>query len=135
MTRIELFNKWIERSKTRATWKNTEDPLKHKAPEAEGLYLVGSTHFNPLTDEKIYIVKVGKAKNLKKRIRDYNGTNPLMFHIDYLQKPQECKISENFCHSVLYAIGDDIENCHEWFKVSEADYKEICKLGFMYFVK
>lgn len=114
-------------------WKNEANPLKFKAPIDSGLYLVGSTHFNPHTKEEIYLIKVGTSKNLQRRMNDYKGSNPLMFHIAFLPHKQQTH-SEKFYHYWLSMICQgQVEGCAEWFKVSKTNYLLICEKGFNFF--
>jgi hypothetical protein len=113
-------------------WINEDNPLKFTAPEKEGLYMVGSTNFNPITDEKLYFIKIGQAKNLKSRMKNYQGTNPLMYHIAYNTSPN---YSEQCCHNLLqtFAQCPKVEGCNEWFKVNREQYLFICEQGFKIF--
>ena len=52
-------------------------------PHKNGLYLLGQTFFNPITDEKFYWVKVGTATDLKRRRSDYNTHTAMIWDIDY----------------------------------------------------
>lgn len=114
---------------------NEANPLRFSAPESEGLYLVGSTNFNPFTHEEIYLVKVGKSYNLQRRMKDYLTTNPGMFHIDFCTIPRSMVgKSEWQCHAILYAVcKGKVEKSEEWVRVSREVYLEICEKGFKYF--
>ena len=59
-------------TKVGAKAKTFEDGINYEVPAEKGLYFIGETHFNPITDEKYYWVKVGKASNLKNRMKSYN---------------------------------------------------------------
>jgi len=113
-----------------------KDKYEHLCPEEEcGLYLVGSTYFDPLTMELYYWIKVGMSTNLKKRIKNYHTENPMIFVADLM----ECDSfnvydMEHDCHialsDVAYGIAQDTV---EWFIVDRETYLEICKKGFRYF--
>lgn len=130
------MRKFLETTLNTGFWKNDGDPLRFSAPEENGLYLVGSTHFNPFTKEEFYLVKVGTSKNLNKRMKQYKGTNPLMFHIDYYPTNNTLPLYECDCHMVLYENCEGIiEGCDEWVKVSRDTYLEICEKKFNYFLE
>jgi len=68
MERYEVIKKHMDilRDIDELRWKNTNNPKRYDAPSASGLYLISNTLFNPQTEEKIYIVKVGVSQNLEK---------------------------------------------------------------------
>ena len=114
-------------------WINEENPLKFNAPDKAGLYLVGSTNFNPITKEELYFVKIGEAKSiLKNRMKNYQGMNPLMYHIDY-DTTSGC--SDKVFHNLLkmYLHCPRVEGSNEWFKINREQYLFICELGFKVF--
>lgn len=116
-------------------FENFANKLRFAAPKENGLYLIGNTIFNPLTDEKFYLVKVGTSKNLKGRMANYKTQNPLMFHIDYHVATDDFEdISEKECHMILLEnCISRIEKVDEWFIVSREKYFEICDKGFNFF--
>jgi len=112
------------------------DNYHHVRPDEDcGLYLVGSTHFDPHTMMQYYWIKVGMSTNLKKRIKSYHTENPMVFVADTMI----CDISdvgamENDCHIALSDVAYGIaEDTIEWFIVSRETYLEICREGFRYF--
>lgn len=134
----------MEWKKLRAMYENTPiyrneaDPLRFSAPDDGGLYLIGSTHFNPFTEEKIYLIKVGRSDvSLSRRMRDYRTENPMMFHIAFNALPKQViRENERTCHAILYSICEGLmENSEEWVKVSGETYLEICEKGFQYFAE
>lgn len=102
-----------------------------------GLYLVGTCIFNPTNeDEKYYWIKVGKAQDFGKRMRDYNPHNPMLWKGDFL--PCEDKklrhYLEKICHDVLRVEGIGKHSiASEWFEVSKTTYLKICNEGFNFF--
>lgn len=112
-------------------WINENDPMRLASPCNKGLYLIGNTLFNPHTEEKIYIIKVGTSSNLNNRMRSYRTDNPLLFHIDFIIADLAL---EPLFHLALYKNGGQfLEGCDEWFKVSEEMYFDICTKGFQFF--
>jgi hypothetical protein len=100
-----------------------------------GLYLIGTTTFNPYTDEKYYWIKVGVSTNLKNRIRQYKPRNPAVFVIDTeLMDRSEIYGAEKYCQCWLMenAIAKAKES-EEWFLVNRKTYLEINEKGFKFF--
>lgn len=115
-------------------FENEEDPLRFTPPQKPGLYLVGSTHFNPYTKEEFYLIKVGTSKNICQRMKSYKGVNPLMFHIDYATTEKYPNLTEYDCHTILFSICENrIDGCDEWVKVSRETYLQICEKKFNFF--
>ena len=107
-----------------------DDGINYDAPNEKGLYFVGETHFNPLTNEKFYWVKIGKATNLKNRMKGYNVSNPMLYRIDFSNEYD--KEEEYHVKLMEKAIAKCNHNT-EWFLVSEENYLEMCEKGFNYF--
>lgn len=110
---------------------NFEDGIDYTTPDNGGLYFIGETHFDPITKETFYWVKIGKADNLVERMRQYNTCNPMLWRIDYKIGAQN---KEKFYHSLLFSKA--LATCNhnrEWFLVSEKTYLEMCDKGFEYF--
>lgn len=130
-TKMSIIHKTLAELSQTPVFINEADPLRFSAPKEEGLYLISNTLFNPYTNERIYLVKVGSSGNLYQRMRTYRTMNPCMFHIGYDTTKQ---LSELLCHLILYtnAIGV-AENTDEWIRVTEETYFEICSKGFEYF--
>lgn len=119
----------VRRSANR--WINEENPMRLAAPCEKGLYLIGNTLFNPHTEEKIYVIKVGTSSNLYNRMKGYRTDNPMIFHIDFIL---EDLALEPLYHLALYKSGGQfMDGCDEWFKVSEEIYLDICEEGFQFF--
>ena len=108
-----------------------EDGINYDAPNYKGLYLVGSTRFNPYTDEKFYLVKIGKSnRSLSERMREYNTHNPLMWRIDFRRNPNlEQRYQAKLKKVAIASIG----HCNEWYAVDRETYLAICEKGFSYF--
>ena len=112
------------------TRKIFDDGIDYECYDVKGLYFVGETHFNPITDEKFYWVKIGKAKNLKERMRSYNTHNPMLYRIDYSADYNK----EEWYHNKLAEKA--IAKCNhseEWFLVDRKTYLEMCEKGFKFF--
>lgn len=115
---------------------NESNPLGLDVPNISGLYLIGNTAFNPITQEKQYWVKVGQASDLYGTFRKrYRCTNPCVFNIDfYTYDQQHININEYACHEKLLSICEALRaGTEEWFLVSEQIYMEICEKKFAYF--
>lgn len=121
------YKKFIRKGTIKETF---DDKINYNTPKMKGLYFVGETHFNPLTDEKYYWVKIGKAANLAERMRTYNTHNPMLFRIDYSSEYEK----EEYYHVKL--IEKAIARCNhneEWFLVDRETYLGMCEKGFSYF--
>ena len=113
-----------------------DDGINYDAPEYCGLYLIGETHFNPITNETFYWVKEGKANNIKKRLADYNTHCPMLYRIDF----KKC-FNEREAYRVEAQYQAKLKECaiasnnhnKEWFLVDRNTYLEICAKGFNYF--
>ena len=117
-------------TKVGAKAKTFEDGINYEVPAEKGLYFIGETHFNPITDEKYYWVKVGKASNLKNRMKSYNTHNPMMWRIGFNNEYDK----EEYYHEQLQKVA--IAKCNhneEWFLVDRITYLEMCEKGFSYF--
>lgn len=109
--------------------------------KASGLYFIGTTTFNPYTDEKYYWVKVGLSSCLSQRMRSYATQTPTTFYIDFLEiaKEDDYRALERCCHALLeiYSSIGDADNrargSKEWYQVSKEEYLKISELGFKYF--
>ena len=111
--------------------KKFDDGINYDAPTYKGLYLIGGTRFNPFTDEKIYLLKVGKCSNsLDRRMKDYNTHNPLMWRIDFRRTP--CLETEYQKKLEKIALAK-VNHAHEWYVVSREIYLEVCEKGFEFF--
>lgn len=107
-----------------------DDGIDYDAPDEPGLYFIGETHFNPKTDEKYYWVKVGKARSLKNRMKQYNTCNPMLWRIGFSKEYDK----EEHYHQLLANVA--IAKCNhneEWFLVNRETYLEMCEKGFSYF--
>ena len=114
---------------------NVNDPKRYSAPKANGVYLIGNTLFNPHTNEQYYLVKVGESSNLYNRMKSYRTTNPMVFHIDFLETPHFTML-ERQCHVLMFKNGFVLnKDTSEWFLVDRETYLEICEKGFKYFTE
>lgn len=108
----------------------------HPVESDSGLYLIGSTYFDPKHPDRLYYwIKVGLSSNLEKRIKGYRSHNPMVWVADTITfDVMEMGQMEQYCHIMLsdiaYGIARDTE---EWFIVTAEQYNEICSKGFSYF--
>ena len=134
---------------------NIEDPMGRREviPHSGGLYLVGNTIFNPMTDEQFFLVKVGMSTNIYNRMKGYYSENPMMFHIGY--KIIDCDnldLSNCSSYKRTHVKGEYIKSIEEkyhkamearkfcrfeygqeWFIVDKNTYMEICEKKFDFF--
>jgi hypothetical protein len=120
--------------------------MELKIYDRPGLYIIGQTSFNPFTNKKYYLIKVGMTSNsLVKRLRDYYTHNPSLWIIEtipvrgkvetILKKEKEFQEILSFLSmkkDVNILENDAYFKNKEWFCVSENDYKEICEKGQKY---
>lgn len=107
-----------------------EDGINYDVKPEAGLYFIGETHFNPITHEEFYWVKIGKSTNLKKRMNQYNTCCPMLWRIDTSFDYDK----EEYYHNRLYR--ECVATCNhneEWFMVDRETYLEMCEKGFAYF--
>jgi hypothetical protein len=114
---------------------NVNDPKRYLAPKSSGLYLIGNTLFNPMTNEQYFLIKVGESSNLYNRMKSYRTTNPMVFHIDYFTADNGIFDLEHECHSLMLKMGfTKTKDSAEWFLTSKETYLEICEKGFDFFM-
>ena len=107
-----------------------DDGINYDAPSHKGLYFLGETHFNPITHEEFYWVKIGKAVNIRNRMSQYNTHCPMLWRIDFTHEYAK----EDYYHTQLkkHCIGLCNHN-QEWFLVTRETYLAMCEKGFAYF--
>ena len=108
-----------------------DDGIEYHAPSCDGLYFIGETHFNPITKEEYYWVKIGKARNIEARLKEYNTTNPMLWRIDFNLHDYD---REKYYHKRLEKIC--LNKCNhnaEWFLVDKDTYLKMCEEGFAFF--
>ena len=112
-----------------------KEACSHEAKEELGLYLVGSTFFNPHTKEEFYWIKVGKSTNIAKRMKNYATHNPMLWKQSfyYCETKEEMDRKEHYCHKMLENV--DLAHTTEWFQVSRETYLEICDTEWNFFNK
>lgn len=96
-----------------------------------GLYMIGQVDFNPITKEVRYIIKIGSAENIKKRMQAYRTHNPSFYIIDTkkvpystlleVEKKEQLKL-EKYCSEKFRGT--------EWYFTSEKEYLRLCETGF-----
>lgn len=113
--------------------KEFDDGINYDAPNVGGLYFIGETHFDPFNDEKFYCVKIGKADNLAKRMRQYNTHNPMLWRIDFAPNAEAL---EEYYHKLLAQVAEArCSHNKEWFFVDRITYFKMCRQGFKFFEK
>ena len=102
-------------------------------PSDSGLYFISQVHFNPITNEKYYWVKIGLSKNIHSRFASYKTCCPMLYKIDFLLCNDYVK-RESLYHRELehFALSRNQNNA-EWWQVDEDTYLTMCKKGFDYF--
>lgn len=98
-----------------------------------GCYFVGMVGMNPITQENYYLVKVGFATDISRRIKQYANTNPMLYHnncVLCIDGMDEAGYRDGEHNSHLYlarhAIGR-AQNSNEWFYVSKETYLQMCE--------
>lgn len=102
----------------------------NSVPTSSGVYLIGQAEYDTNNNRVFYMLKVGKATNLKRRLRDYNTHNP-GYELFGIQKTDMIDAAEMRWHTILshtdcLAMGDNME----WFIVSRDTYLKAKKFGF-----
>ena len=100
-----------------------------------GLYLIGTTTFNPYTNKPFFWIKIGKSEDLEKRMKSYCTHSPSIWKIDFQEVPKS-KVDkiEKLYHALLSNIGiNSAEHSKEWYEVSKEDYLKICNEKFDFF--
>ena len=89
-----------------------------------GLYFVGMIGTNP-EGHSYYLVKVGCADNVQKRLRQYATYNPMIYIGGIC--PATRNTSEDTAHEYLAERAIALaQNSTEWFYVTEETYYELC---------
>lgn len=104
------------------------DNQANELPEAPGIYLITQAQYNIELHQIIYLVKVGKASNLKNRAKSYTTTNPLAIFRDHIVC-QNCDDLELSYQNALRRISKAQVGNLEWFIVDEMTYRKICDKG------
>ena len=96
-----------------------------------GLYFNGMIGCTP-DNTKYYLVKVGQAIDIAKRMRNYATHNPMIYHNNQSLRIDDAKKRDEWetnCHdwiaSHAYAVA---QNSNEWFYVDEKTYYKMCDL-------
>lgn len=95
-----------------------------------GLYFLGATYFNPMTNIPYYMVKIGSThRTVAERLKQYTTHNPMIFH-DHASLPFSIcpEASESNCHNFLakHAIQHP-ERGAEWYMVDKETYLLFCE--------
>jgi hypothetical protein len=103
------------------------------APSYSGLYFIGETHFNPFTEEKYYCVKIGLAKNIANRFKQYRTHTSMVYPLGFLESQEYVRL-ENYYHNKLnqVAIYCNQNNSEGWF-VDKETFIDMYNKGFDYF--
>lgn len=108
--------------------KEIECAKVNNLPTDEGLYFIGMIGTNP-NGESHYLIKIGTAENIKKRIQSYATYNPMLYIGGYYRVNKDRERCEDRCHCFLSSIAyAQAQNSNEWFYVCEQDYYALCEL-------
>lgn len=96
-----------------------------------GLYFVGMMTVDP-EENHYYLVKIGKSKDVHKRLKQYFGYNPMIYNnnnILYIPNELERDIAEENCHAFIshYAYGVAAGGI-EWYYVTKEIYFFLCDI-------
>ncbi len=108
--------------------------------DESGVYLIGQTAFDPYTEEKHYLIKVGKSKNIKKRLRQYFSMNPAFWicdtqpweenDLDFIEKELQYILRR---HSIKPTMeNESFFHNKEWFEVDKDFYLKFCEGGYYF---
>ena len=97
-------------------------------PETSGIYLITQAQYCIELHQIIYLVKIGKASNLKNRAKSYTTTNPLAFFRDYIACRNYDDMEISYQNALRRKSRGQIGNL-EWFIVDELTYRKICDKG------
>ena len=125
----------IKQSGLRLPLEDYEDGIDHSSPEWCGIYLIGATHFNPITHEEFYWVKNGKAKNISKRMAQYDTCSPMTYHIDFkkcMDEKHAYRVESIYKNRLEQIAINSCAKNNEWFRVSREDYLRISHSGYKY---
>ena len=125
----------IEQYGNRPPLEDFQDGIDYTSPNWCGVYLVGATHFNPFTHEEFYWIKNGKAKDISKRMAQYDTCNPMTYHIDFKKcetEKQAYAIEGIYKAKLSYIALNSCAKNDEWFRVSREIYLAVCKGGYNY---
>lgn len=105
--------------------------LDSTAKNVFGLYFLGMIGVTP-DDKKYYLIKIGASSDIKKRVSQYYGMNPMIYHndihIEFNCNRSQLEKAEHNCHLYLAdkAYGRAYK-ANEWFYVTEETYFELCE--------
>ena len=131
--------KWAECFKKKAIMKRLieeEKQTKSEVRSENGLYLVSNVCYNPISKNTVYVIKVGIASDISKRMSQYKSTNPMLNHIDFVYgfSKEQGRAIEKAYHELMKELSyKQIEVTAEWFEVEESKYFNILNKGFGYF--
>lgn len=113
----------------------SDEYTRPEMPSKCGLYLIGSTYFNPITGENYYYIKIGRSNDLQKRIKQYSTYNPMLWIADVkTMSEKQSKAAEAYYHILLSEICyAKAPNCDEWYLIDRDNYLDICANGFGWF--
>ena len=100
-----------------------------------GLYLIGQIHWSEDLEELLYWIKVGRANNLERRMKEYLTHVPMLIRMAYRNvSPDDVKEAEKACHEQLAEVCRFMTaEADEWFCVDKETFDKIRKRGFKYF--
>lgn len=110
-----------------------EDKINYYAPEAEGLYFVAGTRYDPEEDKILWLLKIGRSKFIKGRMCDYNTNNPLMWRIGFLTGQDAFEAERDYQKALAKFAYAKTRGSQEWFLVTKEVYDVACKKGFKMF--
>lgn len=97
-----------------------------------GLYFLGMVGTNPITNKSYYLVKIGKARNVSERVRQYASYNPMVFTTHCIfpveDGREEATRYERIAHNALAKVAyARAQKAKEWFYVDEETYMALCE--------
>lgn len=104
-------------------------PCAQSTESYPGLYFIGMIGKPPL-GKPYYLVKIGQAENIKKRIQQYLSYNPMVYHdnisiiVEWPHRDAAEEAAQEWLKQFAYARA---MNTSEMFYVNEDDYYYICE--------
>ncbi len=101
-------------------------------PTSCGIYMLGEKVIPYCFEEEVvYLLKVGKGKNLKRRLASYRTANPMAHCISYQETtPFSMDILEKNWIDFLSKKYPKASYGDEWFILPKEDFDYYCKHGF-----
>lgn len=112
-----------------------DDGINLPIPSICGIYLIGTTGYNPKLKKPYFSVKIGKSDWMPDRLNHYYMYSPYMFRIDYKQCYDNYEQEHYYQKKLAKIACGRHSRSKEWYLVDEDTYLEISAKGFKFFEK